>query len=85
MQQAYEGKLQQASKGKNFYFLLACPCICKHLCLKDVEAYRVVVGASYTLNISFKHTISDYLDAEHPLKPLEKSLMKLQKNFHNNN
>jgi hypothetical protein len=32
-----------------------------------------VVGASCTLNISFKHTTGDYLDAEHPLKPLEKS------------
>jgi hypothetical protein len=31
-----------------------------------------VVGASCTLNISFKHTTGDYLDAEHPLKPLEK-------------
>jgi hypothetical protein len=30
-----------------------------------------VVGASCTLNISFKHTTGDYLDAEHPLKPLE--------------
>jgi len=26
-----------------------------------------VVGASCTLNISFKHTTGDYLDAEHPL------------------
>jgi hypothetical protein len=26
--------------------------------------YRVVVGASCTLNISFKHTTGDYLDAE---------------------
>jgi hypothetical protein len=32
-------KLQQASEGKSFYFILACPCICKHLCLKDIEAY----------------------------------------------
>jgi hypothetical protein len=31
-----------------------------------------VVGASCTLNISFKHTTGDYLDAEHPLKPLDK-------------
>jgi hypothetical protein len=43
-----------------------------------------VVGASCTLNISFKHTTGDYLDAEHPLKPLEKSLMKLQ-NFQDKN
>jgi hypothetical protein len=58
-------KLQQASEGKSFCFILACPCICKHLCLKDIEAiYRVVVGASCTLNISFKHTPGDYLDAE---------------------
>jgi hypothetical protein len=69
----------------NFYFILACPCICKHLCHKNIEAYRVVVGPSYTLNISFKHTTSDYLDVEHLLKPLEKSLMKLQRKFHNNN
>jgi hypothetical protein len=39
-----------------------------------------VVGASCTLNISFKHTTGDYLDAENLLKPLEKSLMKLQRN-----
>jgi hypothetical protein len=47
LQQAYEGKLQQASKGKlqqafegkNFYFILTCPCICKHICLKDIEVY----------------------------------------------
>ncbi len=45
----------------------------------------IKVGASCTLNISFKHTTGDYLDVEHPLKPLKKSLMKLQKNLHNNN
>ncbi len=32
-------KLQQASEGKSFYFILAGTCICKHLCLKDIEAY----------------------------------------------
>jgi hypothetical protein len=40
-----------------------------------------MVEASWTLNISFKHTTGDYLDAEQPLKPLEKSLMKLQRNL----
>jgi hypothetical protein len=77
--------LQQASEGKTFYFILTCPCICKHFNLKDIEAYMAMVGASCTLNISFKHTIGDYLNVEHPLKPLKKILMKLQKNLHNNN
>jgi hypothetical protein len=47
--------------------------------------YTIVVGASCSLNISFKHTTGDYLDAEHPIKPLEKRPMKLQRNLHNNN
>jgi hypothetical protein len=53
-QQVFKGRLQQAFrscnkllkenpnkllKEKNFYFILTCPCICKHLCLKDIEAY----------------------------------------------
>jgi len=38
-----------------------------------------VVGASCTLNISFKHTTGDYLDVEHPLKPLEKKIDEVAK------
>jgi hypothetical protein len=45
----------------------------------------VVVGASRTLNISFKHTTGDHSDAEHPLKPPGKRSMKLQRNLRNNN
>jgi hypothetical protein len=47
--------------------------------------HRVVVGASYALDISFKQTTGDCLDAEHPLKPLDKRSTKSQTNLHNNN
>jgi hypothetical protein len=44
-----------------------------------------VVRESYTLNRSFKHTTGDYMDAGHPLKPLEKNIsMTLQRDLHNN-
>lgn len=50
---------------------LACPCTNKHLSLWHREAYiecsSVVVGASCTLNVSFRHTTGDYSDAEYPL------------------
>jgi hypothetical protein len=36
LQQASKGKPQQAYEGKNFYFILTCPWIYKHLCLKDI-------------------------------------------------
>jgi hypothetical protein len=44
----------------------------------------VVAGTFYMLNISFKHSTGDYLDAEHLLNPLENIPMRWQRELHKN-
>jgi hypothetical protein len=74
-------KLQQACKGK-LHIIWICPSTSKHLSLKQREAYIEGSGwglLHHELILLSSCTTGDYLNAEHPLKPLENISMRWQR------